>query len=332
MMSIMLPKLLHFLFTIGIHHRLRRYKHGQLTILCLHRISEDNDYFFDPIRPEAFRKLLAYVSEHYTITTFAEYETVRSSKPLLILSFDDGYYDFIEHALPILHEFKLPSNHNLVNACLHGNFVIWTQRLNALFNHFKASEIGLDPTIYAVSGARLVGDNWHSYYLSIFRYMLGISMEEKMHLITRLENTYGIEASYRMMSWADAQTLVANNVEIGCHTYTHDSLNQVSDPAILKYEIEVSRTELSERLNQKIEIIALPNGQYSQQAIAHCKLAGFKYILLPDIDRPAIERMSKRLNTRILPCIPLNNESLPQMILRTERIQPILKGMVGRKQ
>ena len=97
------------LYAFGVPSILRIGKSNQLTILSLHRVSPERDFFFDPIDPIVFRKLLKYVQKHYKVISFQELEDIsiiKSKKPLLILSFDDGYVDFYEYALPILTDFN----------------------------------------------------------------------------------------------------------------------------------------------------------------------------------------------------------------------------------
>jgi O-antigen/teichoic acid export membrane protein/peptidoglycan/xylan/chitin deacetylase (PgdA/CDA1 family) len=53
-------------------------------------------------------------------------------------------------------------------------------------------------------------------------------------------------------------------IEIGCHSYTHPDLSQVSDPAILNREVVVAGEELRDRLGCPIRHFAVPYGQPGQ--------------------------------------------------------------------
>jgi len=125
------------LFNLRIHHFLRIDKNDSLSVLCLHRVSDKRDNFFDPISPSNFELLIKYLIKNYHLTTFEELNSIDSNKPKMILSFDDGYKDFIEFALPILSKYKIPSNHNFVNNCLNTGEPIWTQRLNNVFTSLE---------------------------------------------------------------------------------------------------------------------------------------------------------------------------------------------------
>src|SRR5258705_10541707 len=86
---------------------LRTQKKNKITVLNLPRITPEQDFFFKPITPAHFESLLKYVAKHYNVITIGEIHSLqtareRKQKPYLILSFDDGYYDFMEYALPLL--------------------------------------------------------------------------------------------------------------------------------------------------------------------------------------------------------------------------------------
>src|SRR5271168_636805 len=119
-------KLLH---RFGLHHALRYHKSGNkfVTILCLHRISNEFSLAFPSISINDFKLLLEYLSKHYEVVQLKGLPKIKSSKPALVLSFDDGFLDFYENALPLLQQFNLPCNLNVVINCLDNNFQIWTQ-------------------------------------------------------------------------------------------------------------------------------------------------------------------------------------------------------------
>ena len=149
------------LYNLGVCSLLRMSKKNSITVLSLHRISEERDFFFNPIKPSTFVKLLEYCCKYYEITTFEDVHKP-SAKAKLILSFDDGYYDFIEFAMPIMKKMGIPSNHNIVNSCANSNEVIWTQKLNDVFNFMKINDITNDNIIKTTSTFQ---GNWMQYYL-----------------------------------------------------------------------------------------------------------------------------------------------------------------------
>lgn len=311
---------------------MRFLKRKNLTVLSLHRISEENDYFFQPVRPRLFEKLLAYVSKNYEVINFGLLDAVKkkNKKPLLILSFDDGYYDFIEHALPLLHKYRLTCNHNLVNICLNDNSIIWTQKLNAIFNFYRDHSIErVDVLEKQGFTFRLCNSNWHNYYLKVFQYMLNQPFAEKQNMLDSMKQHFEVSFKYRMMSWEDAAYLKKNNVEIGSHTYHHDSLNSINDRTQLLFEISGSKRELEEKLHIGVNVLALPNALYTgytSTVIECCKDAGFNYVLSSNDTLIRFSELNEKFN--LTDRVMLRDESTNEMISRVELFHSAVKRFI----
>jgi len=315
-------------YTLGVSNFLRKNKRDGITILNLHRVSPEEDYFWNPMKPASFESLLKYLIKHYNIIQFKEIEYTRngsSKKPLAILSFDDGYKDFYEYALPLLVKYKLPSNHNIVNECAHHNKAIWTQRLNAVFNSAmndkQSLEFVFEKTKFSIKDFK----SWMAFYLSIFKKMLNMADAEREELISQKEHLIKINCKVEMMNWAEIAECASHKVEIGSHTFSHDVISTIKQPEILEKEITSSIKEINERLNQSTDIIAWPNGQTSNSAEAIALQAGIKYSL----------HVGEKINfsgeqpENIFYRINLVEEPLSSIILRTELFYSKLKNYVG---
>ena len=275
-----------------------------------------------------FETLLSYVTKHYYVTSFSKlHEAPKDGKPLLILSFDDGYYDFIEYALPILKKYNLPANHNLVNACLNTNQTIWTQRLNCIFNHLRENNIFQDDMLTEILPGKFDGKNWHNYYLKFLTRLLDYNMADKLCIIGRLEERYQIRSNYRMLCWDDVRGLLKENVEIGSHTYNHDSLTQLNTQALLDSEILRSKLEMEAELNAPVNIIAFPNGRYNHTVMDYCREIGFKYILLLDDKVTKMASLNSSENGNVISRIGIASESPKEAILRVELFHPIVRKL-----
>lgn len=312
--------ILKLLYLAGAPKVLRLYKRNHLTILCLHQISDEEDYFFNPIKPLYFEQLIKYILKYYTVISFSELAEIKKplAKPALILSFDDGYYDFYEHALPILDKYKLASNHNIVNECANTNSVIWTQRLNYIFNHCRENNIKLDFGIDDLNAGEFGSDqHWMEYYLKVLKYLLQTPKPERIKLISEKERELSLAPKYKMMRWEEIVDCSKHKVEIGSHTYTHDILPTISDCETLEFELVKSKTEIEEHLKKPVNVIALPNGQGNKLIDDFIRQAGYKYLLYVNDGINKLPNIAdNKLNTfeRIL----LVNESPAEIILRTE--------------
>jgi peptidoglycan/xylan/chitin deacetylase (PgdA/CDA1 family) len=316
---------------IGISSLLRLQKKNTLTVLSLHRISDDRDYFWNPITPATFEKLLQYVAKYYSIISFSDVPHLRkdpSSKPYLILSFDDGYSDFYDHALPLLKKYNLPCNHNIVNNCATNNQIIWTQRLNHIFNYCRDRNINLsfdfkDNKIAFES----FNNNWMNFYLDIFKSLLETAKIEREHILEEKEKEYSINPFCKMMNWEQILECSENLVEIGCHTYSHDLLSTIDDVEILRKEILKSTQEIESRINKKINILALPNGQGNEQIKQIISESGLKYILSVEDKVNNIAELGNCSTYNIFR-INMLEESHAEMILRIELLHSKIRRYV----
>jgi peptidoglycan/xylan/chitin deacetylase (PgdA/CDA1 family) len=299
---------------MGIPYLLKKSKGQSITVLSLHRISKERDFFFDPIDPKTFEKLIQYCLKNYEIISFSDVHK-KTNKPKLILSFDDGYYDFMEYSIPVLMKYNLPSNLNLVNSCLNQNTVIWTQKLNDIFNFLKCHSI-IDDEIINMLGTKY-DHNWNLYYISFFKSMLKLKCNERNSILENLAGKYNIQSKYRMMNWEEAKLCSEKfNVEIGCHTYNHESLFTINTLDELNLEIGKSIEEMEKYFKKKTEILALPNGLYNESILNYAKTKDLKYILLVDDNVTLQRNINSKLN--LISRINLVNENIDEMIFRSE--------------
>lgn len=310
------------LYHLGIPRLLRMSKTDTVTVLNLHRVSEERDYFYDPIKPETFYKLVDYCCKYYAVTSF-ENIGQPTTKPKLILSFDDGYYDFIDIALPYLIKKGLPSNHNVVNECVNNNIPIWTHRLNELFSTFKKLNITNDSV---VNNHSEYNGNWLNYYMMFFQQLLTVERKTRDKILDSLLSKYDVKCKYRMMSWEDLKYCSRNNVEIGSHSYHHDSLGTISNIADYQIEVSLSITEISEKIGIPVQIFALPNGQYNNDTIDYIKATGIKYLLL--VDDQVNKNISNNDQLNLVSRIGLNDNSIFENILKTELFHNKIKKII----
>ncbi len=316
------------LYKLGAAKILRSSKKDELTILNLHRISPERDFFWNPITPAHFEAILLYVSKYYNVISFSDIPELlqsgrKSEKPYLILSFDDGYHDFIEYALPLLVKFNLPSNHNVVNSCASNNMTIWTQRLNHIFNFSMKNNI---PVEFLAGNERVVSieqfsNKWMPFYFFIFNDLLKKPMAERLNTIEKKEKELSTSCTCRMMNWKEIIDCSKNRVEIGSHTYNHDVLSVIRDVDQLKREVINSKIEIEEKINKPVTILALPNGKSNSHINEICREANLQALLfVEDKTTPWYSLNPSAVNSYYR--INLVDESENEMFLRMELFQP----------
>lgn len=308
----------------GVTRIFRAQKKDRITVLNLHRITPEQDFFFKPITPAHFESLLKYVAKHYQVITIGEINILQTSrqenrKPYLILSFDDGYYDFMEYALPLLIKYNLPSNHNIVNSCADHNEIIWTHRLNNIFNFARENKINLQ--YHAENGLNLSlpanQKNPRQLYYAVFKILLNTPYQKRMQWITEKEKELSTSVSCTMMNWSQVTECTKYRVEIGSHTYNHDALSTITDYNCLLNEIQQSKSEIEKNIQKPVDILALPNGQTNADIIKACIQAGISNILFVD-DRANNRSDFGSNKVNLISRINIIEETPAEMFLRTE--------------
>jgi peptidoglycan/xylan/chitin deacetylase (PgdA/CDA1 family) len=202
----------------------------------------------------------------------------------VILSFDDGYYDFVEYVMPLLARYRLPANQNVIVSCVQNGRPPWETRIY----DFLASAPRSLVNEVRLSGfeARLEAENPDSkmaYGLALSRFLkyrsradresLWGSIEEVMQRADRIKST-------RMMSLHDVQD-AARWHEIGCHSFGHDSM-AFETVSFFEEDLGTCQRFFEERLGHPLLIYAFPNGSYRPEQIEVLRRVDVRHILLVD--------------------------------------------------
>ena len=80
-----------------------------------HQVNDKKTTFYPSMSVSAFKDLCYFIKKHYSVINLSDIDAhfSKTNKPAAVFSFDDGHYDIVEYALPILSEFGLPFNINI---------------------------------------------------------------------------------------------------------------------------------------------------------------------------------------------------------------------------
>ena len=256
---------------------------GMVSILNLHRVSPEPDPYWPPLHPELFLELVQWLASNFHVTTLEQLKTVKTDRPVAVLSFDDGYSDFIEYAVPILNKFGLSANMNIIPECAESGRPMWNVRLydflkSAPFDEIRRIDIpGFSKQLESDSlNAKL------QFGLAVRKFLKNRSMKERKIVWRPVEEAIERHdfASTRMMTTDEIRQL-ADSFEIGAHSYSHESMGFETDEFFLD---DLSRCEayFSGKLGISLSIYAFPNGSYRTSQIELLRSHGIKHILLVD--------------------------------------------------
>jgi peptidoglycan/xylan/chitin deacetylase (PgdA/CDA1 family) len=254
-----------------------------LSVLIFHRILETPD----PLLPGEitladFRRNMAMLAEYFTVLPLAEaVERLRTGDlpPLAVcLTFDDGYRDNVEVALPVLQEHGLPATFFVATGFLNGQ-VMWNDRLLHIIRHWPMEPIDLRSWGVPLVPMTTQSERQKAHSI-LFRWLRRIGLEGREEMLERLEgNLPPSPLSPLMMTDSDVTDLAAAGMEVGCHTASHPILTRVDD-ATVQREIEESRACLERLVGTPIRFFAYPNGvpidDYGPQHVDIVRELGFE--------------------------------------------------------
>jgi|GEM_PF-367817 len=311
---------------IGYNNLVTKIKHSsnRVSVLCFHGVSPHKNFSYPPIHPRQFEKIIYYLSKTFHITTFEEIKHIKkTTKPICALTFDDGYKDFIEYALPVLAKYHLPAVQNIVVDSAETGKPFWTQRLNNITNflHEKKSDF-----LYTFKGESFLYTNnsFNSFYMKLFSFLLESHSDIKNYILTEIEDMFFDKNYYKieMMSWNDIKQCTDNNISIGSHSMTHDTLSTINNDELLINEIVRSKNIITDKINRSVTSFAFPNGYYNEKVL---EIAEKNYDYLLCTNEKTVKRSVFNSTPVIIPRISVDKQSYCENIAKINNFHTIFK-------
>ena len=258
-------------------------RNNLISILSFHQVSPSGNTFWPPLRPKVFDELLKYLKKHFEIVTLHELNLTTSKKPKLVLSFDDGYYDFIEYAMPILRKYGIRANQNVIPSQLLGEKPLWNIRL---YDFLSAAPATLIREIHfpGFNASKIIKGSLSKlkFGLCISKALKFLSAEERSAIMKDLEENLFTKLDYypitRMLRLNEMSEVLAEH-EVGVHSYSHDTMEKES---MLRFSEDFKKCKDFFQKNNfpEMDIYAFPNGSYREEQITYLKENGVQYVLL----------------------------------------------------
>jgi peptidoglycan/xylan/chitin deacetylase (PgdA/CDA1 family) len=204
-----------------------------------------------------------------------------SGKPILCISFDDGYFDNFSNALPILEEKGVTATFFVATSGVERGYL----DQDVVENWFRTVDAKLIPVaLRNVPGGPELGEfperaKAYQTYLNYFKYL---SPEHQAKIaMARLDQIQPLTAFNNcMMKPEHVKRLVEFGHEVGGHTHSHRILTTVDDNEALD-EISSCKEKLEEWTQGPVSLFAYPNGNpekdFTDAHINMVKQCGFDF-------------------------------------------------------
>lgn len=264
----------------GLAERLQR---GGLVYMY-HQVTDRPNPFRPCVHVRELEWFCRYLSRHFEVISLDEMErrrtTGRSLARAVSLTFDDGYTDNLELALPILQRYQLPATIFITTGTVGGKSLLWSSRIAYLMEH---GQLPAGQTVQACGETvdlRTLQQRVETLEL-LFERLKRIDELEREETIARLQEQLGVPDYSGLegdtLTWDQIRQLDAADFRAGGHTVTHPILSMIPDQQ-LQREIFECKEELEGQLGHRVEHFAYPNGtplDYDQRSMEMLRRAGW---------------------------------------------------------
>jgi len=275
---------------------LRRLSRRSYVILCYHRVLPDdarNDYPFSnlAVTPAALTAHVEYCRRHYECVPLREgADRLRAGKygrkPLLSITFDDGYWDNYQYARPILNSQGVRATFFVITSLIGSRRAPWYDRLGRAATLLKDSDGptiaqgDCDPDVHKWIAQWLErGRTWSVQQLVNEAKKLDVqTCDAIVSHLSRATHARDWEDDERdrIMTGEQLAHLAADGHEVGSHSRTHPILTRLTTDQ-LSDELNGSRVDLVDLLGTEVVSFCYPNGDFNEAVIGAIRRAGYKF-------------------------------------------------------
>jgi peptidoglycan/xylan/chitin deacetylase (PgdA/CDA1 family) len=261
---------------------------GRIAVLNFHRVSPAPHPYANPLDPALFDEVCAFVARRCRVATPSDdLGGIDDPRPAVVLSFDDGCLDFVEHAAPILAKHRLVANHNVVGACVASGRPMWNLLLYDFLLAAPASLLS-ELRVPGVDVPPVGGDDADRtrYALRLGRRLKTRPRAERAELWAPFESAMARLGEFPvtpMMRLDDVRGAAAAGHEIGCHSWSHESMG-FEDDAFFADDLARCDRLFREELRLPLDVYAFPNGSWRRSQIETLLARGVRRVLLVDED------------------------------------------------
>lgn len=239
---------------------------ARLSILIFHRVLPQQDPLFpDEMHAARFDQLCGWLARWFRVLPLGQAVAQLRSNSLparaLAITFDDGYADNHDVALPILQRHGLNATFYIATGFLDGGRMFNDTVIEAVR---RSTRPQLDTAALGIDGPGLLPLGTLAQRRAAVPALLGAlkyrQPHERLQLVQRLAEHAGAALpSNLMMRSAQVQALHRAGMVVGAHTDSHPIL-AVLDTDAARHEINQSRQRLEALLDDRVAHFAYPNG------------------------------------------------------------------------
>ncbi len=254
-----------------------------VVVLMYHRVG-DKDSLFPSQDMENFRAQMLWIKNNCNAIAPGKFQWAvnqpRSSKPYVLVTFDDGYRCCYEQAYPVLEALSIPAIVFLATQPPDEGGLIWTEQVFWAVYQSSKTEVYL-PWEKDEKLKLTTKEDKKNIVTRAKNHLKKQSNKHRLELLKLFYENLGVtdqpELERQMLSWQEVRDS-SNLITYGGHTHTHPIMSSI-DTQQLEHEIKYCRDRIAEETGIMPKYFAYPNGStedYNDNSIRVLDKYGFE--------------------------------------------------------
>lgn len=264
-------------------------------ILMYHRVTtpEQCGHVLQPgmyVTQATFTMHMDYLAEHATVLPLDTLvEQITSGKDIpartIAITFDDGWKDNIDNALPILAKRSLPATIFLATSLIGTHDTFWTDAIQQALSQMRRDK--MDPALLTNYASRFDSRDsrisgvlartalaltqpdaqFNTAVDTLVTQLKVLPKETRFKLADELVELSQIKLTERraFLSWEECAEMSKNGITFGSHTHSHEPLDTL-EPEEIQADLTRSFDELRANGLSQSKVFCYPEGRYSPAA------------------------------------------------------------------
>ncbi len=297
----MKPQIIHKLTTIkkvvannlidnGVYAKSRSEK---LVIVIYHGVDKSQNTSFNErfFSVSNFEKQIASFKKHCNILSYDDFLNANysSEKTNILITFDDGYANNVNYALPVLDKYNAHAFFFVTGVGTMDKKILWADVLDIVCRHAgKDSVVKLNDQVFRFNGLKFVCKELNTDLAAYIQTSKKTGYEEKEELVRQLLGIYDftnkkdMEDYWLLMTDEEIhKASLSKNITIGSHGFYHNNLGSLANADAVA-EVLLSKKYLENIIQKEVTSIGFPDGSYTEQLNESLNKEGFKKQFLVD--------------------------------------------------
>ena len=255
---------------------------GQLLILNYHRVLRRDFAELDTVEPgmfvfeDTFRKHLVEALCHFDVVDLGKWvagSATAGDRPAFAVTFDDGWKDNHDVALPVLRDLGIPATVFVVSEFAGTDRSFWPERLARRLKHLEAVHLGENAWLKSLvqqaglpSGAPT--PEQISRVIALAKKRPDEAIVAELDSIDSIAGPPQAAGDRDLASWEELKGMVESGfVSLGSHTRGHVRMLPKLATRDVEYQIAGSREDIEQRAGHRPTLFCFPNGDVSPEAL-----------------------------------------------------------------